>query len=145
MAIRSDARLGLSSRFVAVLDGIDLGGWSKVEGLAVTFKTYDYDPLGHNGYRPILPDRLLYDKIKLTRAINDHDSPKVQEWLATRARGSSDGTGAIFLLGTDLQVVMAWHLRGVLWTKWSAAPMDSGSKNIALEVLELAHEGFLNA
>jgi phage tail-like protein len=144
-AIRHVARLGLAPRFVVAVDGIDLGGWSKCEGLSVTFKLYDYDPLGHNGYRPILPDRLLYDHIKLTRAVNDVDTPQVMAWLAKRAAGSADGTGGIQLLGTDGQKVMQWNLRGVYPAKWTGPGMDASKKEIATEILELAHEGFLEA
>ena len=128
-----------------MIDGIDLGGWSKCEGLNVTFKYYDYKPLGHNGFTPILPDRLDYGKIKLSRAVNDKDTPKLMSWLAQRAAGAADGTGGIALLGTDGQAVMVWHLRGVYPSQWSGPSMDASSKNIAIEVLELAHEGFLEA
>jgi phage tail-like protein len=145
MPIRSDARLGITSRFAVVIDGIELGGWSKCDGLKVAFKHFKYEPLGHNGYAPVLPDRLEYGPITLTRAINDKDSPTVRDWLAERARGTADGTGAIALLGTDFTPVMVWGLRGVYPLEWSAQAFDAAGKTIALEVLKLAHEGFLNA
>ena len=144
-SIRSDARIAIASRFWVTVDGIDLGGWSKVDGLKVSFKLYKYEPLGHNGHIPVLPDRLDYGQITLTRAINDKDSPKVRTWLAERAGGTSDGTGSITVLGADFQPVMGWGLRGVYPTEWSAQTLDAGGKNIALEVLKLAHEGFLDA
>jgi phage tail-like protein len=145
MPIRSDARLALTSRFFVTIDGIALGGWAKCDGLKVTFKNFDYKPLGHNGFTPVLPDRLDYGQITLTRAINDKDSPEVQRWLAERAGGTADGTGGIALLGTDFAPVMTWNLRGVYPTEWSAQAFDANGKTIALEVLKLAHEGFLNA
>lgn len=143
-SIRSDARLGIAARFVVVVDDTHLGGWSKVDGLKVSFKNYDYKPLGHNGFSPVLPDRLEYGQITLTRAINDKDSPSVQQWLAKRAGGTSDGTGSITVLGTDFQAVMSWNLRGVYPAEWSAQAFDAGGKAIALEVLKLYHEGFLS-
>jgi phage tail-like protein len=144
-SIRQTARIGLSPRFHVSIDGIDLGGWSKCEGLAVTFKTMDYVPLGHNGFLPVLPDRVTYDKITLQRAVNDVDTPKLMRWLAERAGGAADGTGGIALLGTDGAPVMIWHLRGVYPTQWKGPGMDASSKNIAIETLQLAHEGFLEA
>jgi phage tail-like protein len=144
-SIRSDARIGITARFAVVVDGIDLGGWSKIDGLKVTFKHYDYKPLGHNGFSPVLPDRLDYSDLTLTRAINDRDSPKVQQWLAERAGGTADGTGGIALLGTDFLPVMIWNLRGVYPAEWSAQAFDANGKTIALEVLKIAHEGFLDA
>ena len=144
-SIRSTARIGITSRFVVSVDGINLGGWSKVDGLKVSFKHYDYKPLGHNGFLPVLPDRLDYGDVTLTRAINDVDSPKVQRWLAERAGGTADGTGGIALLGPDFEPVIMWNLRGVYPVEWSAQAFDANGKTIALEVLKLAHEGFLNA
>ena len=142
-AIRHQARLGLSPRFHVAIDGIDLGGWSKCEGLSVKFEFHSYKPLGHNGFQPVLPDRLDYEKITLTRAVNDIDTPKLMKWLAERAAGPADGTGGIALLGTDGQPVMIWHLRGVYPSQWKGPSMDASAKNIALETLTLAHEGFL--
>ena len=93
----------------------------------------------------MLPDRLEYPDITLTRAINDVDSPRVQTWLADRAGGTADGTGGIALLGTDFEPVMVWNLRGVYPSDWSAQAFDANGKTIALEVLKLSHEGFLDA
>jgi phage tail-like protein len=122
---------------------MDLGGWMKCDGLTVNFKTYTYEPLGHNSFLPVLPDRITYEHITLTRPVNDIDTPKVMAWLGKRANKASGGTGGIAVLGTDFKPVMVWHLRGVYPTKWKGPGLDGGAKTIATETLELAHEGFL--
>lgn len=141
--IPDSARLGLTTRFIVEMDNTKLGGWSKCDGLSVNFNIYKYEPLGMNGTLPVLPDRITYDKITLTRAVNDVDTPKVMAWLAARANKAATGTGSIAVLGTDGKPVMVWHLRGVYPAKWKGPTLDASSKNIALETLELHHEGFL--
>jgi phage tail-like protein len=139
----SQPRFGLSTRFEVVIDGFPLGRWSKCEGLSVTFKLLDYVPLGQNDHLPVLPDRVTYDKITLTRAVTAEDSPLVMRWLANMAKSFSGGTGEITLLDSHDTKVTSWKLRRVYPTKWKGPQLDAASHNIATESLELAHEGFL--
>jgi phage tail-like protein len=140
----TDAKLGLSARFIVDISGFSLGGWSKCEGLSVTFKLYDYKPFGVNSHTPILPDRLEYDRVNLSRAVTAQDTPKVMKWLSQLAKGDSRPESAnITLLGSDRQPVMQWTLRNPYPTKWKGPSLDASTHNIALEELELAHEGFL--
>lgn len=136
-------RFGLQARFTVTLDGLDMGGWSKCTGLAVEFTTHPWEPMGHNNYLPVLPDRIKYGKITLERAINATDTPTVIKWLADKANGKADGTGSIAVLGPDAKPVMAWHLRGVYPASWKGPSLDANGKAIATETLELHHEGFL--
>jgi phage tail-like protein len=102
-----------------------------------------YVPLGNNDYLPVLPNRIIYDKVTLIRAITAEDSPTVMAWLAQVANGSAGGTAEITLLDSHRTRVTSWKLRGVYPTKWHGPTFDANSRNIALETLELAHEGFL--
>jgi phage tail-like protein len=138
------ARLGLSARFVVDIQGFSLGGWAKCEGLAVTFKLHDYKPFGMNEYSPILPDRLEYEHISLSRAVTADDTPKVMQWLAGLAKGKSRPDDAtITLLDSQQLEVVRWKLRHPYPTKWKGPSLDATAHNVAVEVLELAHEGFL--
>jgi len=139
----ADPRFGLTTRFEVVIDGFPLGRWSKCDGLSVTFKLASYVPLGHNGHLPILPDRVAYDNITLTRAITAEDSALVMQWLGKMAGSSPAGAAEITLLDAHQQKVTSWKLRGVYPTKWKGPSLDAGSHNVALETLELAHQGFL--
>ncbi len=141
--IPASARLGLTPRFLVVVDGLDLGGWSKCDGIGVTMKLHDYKPFGENNFTPVLPDRLEYSAITLTRAVNDKDSPKLLAWLGSRANKAASGTGAIVVLGTDRKPVMTYQLRGVYPSAYKGPSLDAGTKSIATETLTLAHEGFL--
>lgn len=143
MPMLTTAQMGLTNRFHVRIEGFDLGGWAKCDGLSVTFKLIDYTPLGHNDHLPVFPDRVTYEHVTLTRAITAEDSPKVTAWLASMATSFGGGTGAITLYDSCNKRVAKWELRGVYPVKWKGPAMDANSHNIALETLELAHEGFL--
>jgi phage tail-like protein len=143
--IATTAHFGLTTRFEVVIDGFSLGGWAKCEGLSVSFDLEKYAPLGNNDYLPILPNRVTYDHIKLTRAVTTEDAPKVMAWLSKMAGSGATGTAEITLFDSHKQKVTSWKLRNVYPTKWQGPTLDAGSHNIATETLELAHEGFLDA
>ena len=110
---------GLTNRFEAIVDDFKLGGWAKCEGLAVSFELEKYVPLGQNDYEPILPIRVSYPPIKLTRAINRREQQVVMKWLSKMAAGSATATGQIILMNSHREPVTSWNLRGVYPTKWS--------------------------
>ena len=139
----SEPRFGLTTRFSVTIDRFPLGWWAKCEGLSVTFKLFPYEPLGHNGHLPVLPDRVTYDKITLTRAITAQDSKMTMAWLARMAKSYSTGTAKISLFDSHRTEVASWTLREVYPTKWKGPTFDASTHNIAVETLELAHEGFL--
>jgi phage tail-like protein len=143
--------LGLNNRFHVEIDGIDLGGWGKCQGLEVTF---DGKPITQGGvydHEVYLPGQLKYATITLERAINPKDSMAVQGWLAQvvqnwlgAANGSdSGGTGVITLFGPDASPIMKWTLRNVYPSKWTGPKLDATSAGIAMESLAIVHQGFL--
>lgn len=143
-AAAPDVHFGLTNRFDVTVDGFPLGRWAKCDGLAVTFDLLAYKPLGQNGYLPVLPNRLIYPNITLTRAITTEDAPLVIQWLAQMAGQDTGSTAEITLLDSHKTKVTSWKLKGVYPTKWKGPTFDAGSHNIATESLELAHEGFLD-
>jgi phage tail-like protein len=165
--------LGLTTRFHVVVDGVDLGGWGKCTGLRVDFKPYQIDEGGNYNYRPILPGNLDYPAITLERAMNQADSARVQAWLSSRVQSwvhaassghgaleqginmisnligagnivpGAGGTGQITLFDSAGTKVITWQLRNVYPSKWVGPDLDAKTAGIAMEKLELVHEGFL--
>ncbi len=136
--------VGLTTRFLVTIDGFGLGGWAKCDGLAVTFELQQYKPLGHNDYVPVLPNRVVYPTITLTRAITKESAPAVMQWLSKMAGKGAGATAEITLLNPHREKVTSWKLKGVYPVKWKGPSLDARSHDIATETLELAHEGFLD-
>lgn len=149
--INVGAMLGLQTRFKVVVDGVDLGGWSKCTGLAVEFKPKMIVEGGNYEYQPILPDFIEYKPVTLERAMNSQDSEHVQNWLRGKVssymkadlRGGGSGTAQITLCDSHGRKVTSWSLRNVYPAGWDGPELSASTFGIAIEKLKLVHEGFL--
>jgi phage tail-like protein len=137
------AMLGLSMRFAVVVDGVDLGGWASCQGLAVSFNLEERKEGGVNDRSVWLPNHVSYPKIKLTRAMSKDDSAKVMKWLSSMVDKDKGGTAKITLFDAHNKEVASWSLQNVLPNSWAGPQLSATSKDVAIETLELVHEGFL--
>lgn len=134
---------GLGLRFTVTVDGYgSLGNWSKCEGLTVQYDVHEYKEGGQNGFAHKLPGRATYQNIKLTRPI-DSDSKLVAGWLASIQAMVRRQTAQVAVLDAEGSVVTAWDLIDAYPVKWTGPSLDVGSSSVAMETLELAHNGFL--
>ncbi|BCB88711.1 phage tail protein [Phytohabitans suffuscus] len=147
------AMLGLAMRFKVQIDGLDLGHWATCKGLHVTFKSDLVREGGNYEYAPILPDRIEYATVTLQRAMSPEASDRVQRWLRDFADNWMTGygrfqdhpgaTASISLCDATGQVVASWTLRRVFPRSWRGPDLDGRSSAVAVETLDLVHEGFL--
>jgi phage tail-like protein len=132
-----------SLRFRVKIDGHgDLGNWSKCDGLAVEYEVFEYKEGGENAFVHRIPGRAKYQNIKLTRPVNK-DSSKVATWMAKLKIEVKRQTAEISALDTEGHPIATWNLEGVFPVKWNGPSLDIGANSVAMETLELAHNGFL--
>jgi phage tail-like protein len=132
-----------SLRFRVKIDGHgDLGNWSKCDGLAVEYDVFEYKEGGENAFVHRIPGRAKYQNIKLTRPVNK-DSSKVASWMAKLKIEVKRQTAEISALDTEGHPIATWNLEGVFPVKWNGPSLDIGANSVAMETLELAHNGFL--
>ncbi|MFF3159108.1 phage tail protein [Streptomyces sp. NPDC057910] len=147
MPFSDTSTLALANRFEFSIDEgrMNLGSWAQCQGLEVTWKMADYRAGDAGNDRWFFPGFTEYPAIKLTRAACQ-DSPKVQEWLSENSFTSKPGTGTgtITLFDPNNKEVIRWDLKAVLPVKWSIVGFEAGTSKVALETLELQHNGFLN-
>lgn len=137
------AELGLTLRFTVTVDGFGtLGNWSKCEGLSVRYDVHEYKEGGQNGFAHKLPGRATYENIKLTRPLDD-DSALVAGWLANIQAAVRRQTAQVAVLDASGETVLTWNLLDVYPVRWTGPTLDVGSNSVAMETLELAHNGFL--
>jgi phage tail-like protein len=143
---------GLTNRFKVIIDGMDLGGWSGCQGLGVSFNPFPYEAGGDYQFVHYLAGQVKYGNVKFTRAMTASTSKQVQEWLRARANehdafegglAYSDHTAQITLHDASNSEVITWELRGAHPGSWSGPTFDANSSGVAIETLELVHEGFL--
>lgn len=150
MPISLDTMLALTARFHVSVDGVDLGGWARCQGLEVKFQPEFQKEGGNYQYETILPGAIKYPPVTLQRAINKADTAKVLSWLRERAsewvdarKSGGGGTAQIILFDAHANEAARWILRNVYPDSWKGPDLDAMTLGIATEQLVLAHEGFL--
>ncbi len=150
MPISLNTMLALTTRFHVSVDGVDLGGWARCNGLEVKFNPEMQPDGGNYQYETVLPGHITYPHVTLERAISAADTAKVQAWLRDRASTWIDahasgggGTAQIALYDAHAQKVATWTLRNVYPDSWKGPDLNAGTLGIATETLVLVHEGFL--
>jgi phage tail-like protein len=148
----SETMLGLTNRFRVSIGGVDLGNWATVQGLNVTFNPVPIEAGGDYGFIHYVPGQAKWGNVKMTRAMSSKDSGKLKDWLANQvdqlnsAEGNvayDDSHATITLLDAHGGEVIHWDLRGVHPNSWAGPSFDASSSKVAIETLELVHEGFL--
>jgi phage tail-like protein len=138
----TDTALGL--RFHVVIDGKDsLGDWTKCEGLSVEYDVYEYKEGGVNSHVHRLPGRAKYQNLKLTRPVTKATAD-VAAWLATVKPDMDRTTAKIAVLDEAGTEITSWSFRSVYPVRWTGPTLDVGQNQVATEVLELCHAGFLD-
>jgi phage tail-like protein len=147
MALNDASVVGLVNRFTVKIDGqanYNLGSWYKVDGLEVTWDVPDARVGDQVNFRYFAPANTKYGPVRLSRAANKDDSVKVQQWLnETQSAHQVGNVATITLHDSNTATVLDWELRNVMPAKWSITTFDAGGSAVAVEILELQHEGFL--
>ena len=143
MSIKDSTQYGLVMLFDVVVDGIDLGAWSSCDGLKVDFGLKEIKVGGTNDYKVYLPDRVFYPRLVLKRAMNAGDSGKVMTWLRSMVDATDGGTATITLRDSHNQTVSEWTFAKARPSLWKGPTLTATGKEVATEMLELVHEGFL--
>lgn len=150
MPISVDTMLALTVRFHVSVDGVDLGGWARCQGLEVKFQPLPVTEGGNYQHETWLPGQMKYTPVTLQRAINLADTAKVQNWLRERVstwvegnKSGGGGTAQVILFDAHGNESARWTLRNVYPDSWKGPDLDAGTLGIATEQLVLVHEGFL--
>lgn len=136
------AEPGLTYRFSVKIDGMQLGDWTKCDGLSMEFHITEYEEGGHNLFSHRIPGRAKYGNLKLSRPLNKQ-SQLVSAWMTSIMATVKRQTAEVSVYDSSDQVVAQWNLVGVYPVKWTGPTLDSEGKMIATETLEIAHNGFM--
>ena len=128
-----------SFSFLVEIDGVTAAAFRMVSGLAAEAEVIEYRELG--GPRSIkLPGRLRYPNVTLRRGLTT--SRELWDWWETVRDGTLQRrTVLIALLDDSGQPVLRWTLREAWPVKWELSELDASKNEVAIESLELAHEG----
>jgi phage tail-like protein len=120
------------------------GAFQEVTGLGAQLEVVSYAEGGRNDSVHQLPLRHSWNRITLKRGVvRDR---VLWTWYQT---GLSDSLGArrdgaVIVLDTSGAPAMAWAFHGGLAAKWSGPDLHGEQNAVAIESLEIAHEGLTN-
>jgi phage tail-like protein len=120
------------------------GAFQEVTGLGGQLEVVTYAEGGRNDSVHQLPLRHSWNRITLkVGVVRDRVLWSwYQAGLADSLGARRDG--AVIVLGTDGVPAMAWAFHGGLAAKWSGPDLHGEQNAVAIEQLEIAHEGLTN-
>jgi phage tail-like protein len=127
--------------FRVQLDGVDSGAFSEVSGLDSVTEVIEYRTGDSKTTSSVkLPGLTKYPNIVLKRGITRDLS--LWQWRKTVVDGNTDRrNGAIILLDEARNEVLRWTFRNGWPVKWEGPDLDASSSEVAIETIEIAHEG----
>jgi phage tail-like protein len=124
----------LGSSFRIRIDGIGEASFARCRGIGARTEVVAVPEGGAPGPR-LLPGDVAWDPIVLERGwVRDH---RLWEWFESHdPRG-----GSVEILTPDGEAAGRWSFSRAWPSRWSGPSFDAGKDEIALEVLEVVHEG----
>jgi phage tail-like protein len=128
--------------FRVFIGAIDLGSFTTCDGLACEVQYEEIWEGGLNVHPWILPSRLHYSNIVLTRPLTA-STISLGLWLRSQVLQPVPTIGQISALAPDRRTIARWSLDRVLPVRWQGPSFSAEASRPAMETLELAHHGFL--
>lgn len=128
-----------SAALSAVMD-VAVGGFSECSGIEMTMKTEDYKEGGNNGTVLRFPNRIEWGAITLKKGVGSGST--LWDWHYGFALGRGKRRDGLIVLLNDLHLPNnVWFFRRALPTKYTGPQLNATQNNVAIEAIEIAHEG----
>lgn len=126
--------------FLVEIDGIAQAAFSEVSGLDSTIDVIEHREGGDNTTPRKLPGLTKHSNIVLRWGVTDSD--ELYRWHRDAVRGTVDRkSGSIVLLDRQGQEKVRWNFVQAWPSKWTGPTFNAEGTDVAIEALELAHEG----
>ncbi|WP_454698335.1 phage tail protein [Arthrobacter humicola] len=117
-------------------------GFAECTGLEATMNVDEYAEGGRNTGVLKFPGRVRHPSIKLRRGVTS--STDLWQWHEDFLRGHGRRRDGIIQLVNDTgDVVRSWRFQRGIPSRWVGPPVTALGSQIAIEELEIAHEGLI--
>jgi len=123
----------------AILDGA-VAGFSECSGLELTMQAEEYREGGNNAAVLKFAGRITWSNVTLRRGISGNTDLWDWHFSFVEGRGKRRD-GLIVLLDESRQPRQAWYFRRGLPVKYSGPSLNATQNGVAIEAIEIAHEG----
>jgi phage tail-like protein len=130
--------------FLVEIDGIARAGFSEVSGLESETEVIEYRVGTESNTARKLPGLTKYANIVLRRGVTQ--DAELWNWRKTVEEGKVDRrNGSIILLDDDRTEVVRWNFFNGWISKWQGPALNASGNEVAIETIEIAHEGLERA
>ena len=129
--------------FIVDIDGVGVvGGFSECGGLTTETTVIEYRHGNENDTPRKLPGQEKYTNITLKRGYTN--SKELWEWRKKVIAGKTQrASGSIQLLDEERKVALKWNFVQGWPSKWEGPALNAKNNDVAIESLEIAHEGLV--
>jgi phage tail-like protein len=130
--------------FLVEIDGITRAAFQQVSGFDSTIDVIEHREGGENTTQRKLPGMTKYSNISLKWGLtSDRD---LYDWHRQAVVGDIQRkNGSIVLLDRRGTEIMRWNFFNAWPSKWDGPDFNAEGNDVAIETLELAHEGIERA
>lgn len=127
--------------FLLEIDGAVKAGFSEVSGLTTETAVIEYREGSDRTPPRKLPGLTKFSNLVLKSGLTKDRS--LWDWRKTVMDGAVRRANvSVILLDDSRQPVMRWNFREAWPCKWEGPALNAKTSEVAIETLELAHEGF---
>jgi phage tail-like protein len=130
--------------FLVEIDGITRAAFQHASGFDSAIDVIEHREGGENTTQRKLPGMTKYSNISLKWGLtDDHD---LYDWHRQAVLGNIQRkNGSIILLDRQGNEKMRWNFVNAWPSKWTGPDFNAEGNDVAIETLELAHEGLARA
>ena len=126
--------------FLVEIDGVTVAGFSECSGLSAESDIVEYRTGDEDITVRKLPGLKKFANIALKRGFTDNRD--LWEWRKQVLDGTTQRqSGAIVLLNEARDEALRWNFREGWPSKWEGPTFNAKNNEVAIESLEIAHEG----
>jgi phage tail-like protein len=130
--------------FLVEIDGITRAGFKECSGLDSTQDPIEYRDGGDPIHSRKLPGMVKFSNITLKRGITD--DAELWAWRKNVMDGKAERkNGSIILLDDTGAEKLRWNFVNAWPNKWTGPTFNASGNEVAIESLEIAHEGVAKA
>jgi phage tail-like protein len=126
--------------FSVEIDGLNTGFFRSVGGLKVETEVFEFKEGGEAGIIRKLPGVTRFANIRLTRGFTGDRT--LYDWFTNLQKPNPPKVdGRIVMFDRHGKRVAAWKFSNGFPVKWEGPDFDASANEVAIETIEIAHEG----